>query len=135
MKQFTPPYLLARLAIGVSLFGHGLVRIPILDQFSAEMVQSFRFSMLPPDAVVIFSYVLPFVELIIGALIITGLFMKEALIVAGVVMAMLIFGTTTIQKWDNIQLQLMHVLFIIILLAFCDQCNAFSLDKLRREKA
>jgi hypothetical protein len=35
MFNYSIPFLLARLAIGTSFFGHGLVRIPILSSYES----------------------------------------------------------------------------------------------------
>ena len=89
----TYSYLILRFAIAASMFGHGLVRMPKLSGFSAWMVKSFEHSMLPPALVIPFSYALPFGELITGLLLLLGLFTKQALLLGGVIMVMLIFGT------------------------------------------
>lgn len=67
-------FLLLRLGIGISMFGHGLVRLPKLNAFSQWMVGSFAKSMLPAELVRPFSMVLPFAELAIGFLLLIGLF-------------------------------------------------------------
>lgn len=76
-------YLLLRLAIGASMFGHGLVRLPKLNAFSDWMVGSFEKSILPQALVVPFSYVLPIAEFTVGLLLILGLFTRQALIGGG----------------------------------------------------
>lgn len=120
-------FLLLRLAIGVSLFGHGLVRMPKLGGFSQWMVNSFKDSMLPDFIVLPFSYILPFLELIIGFLIIIGLFTKQALVAGAVVMIALIFGSTLIESWEALPVQLIHVAFLAGLLHFSN-ANAYSVD-------
>jgi thiosulfate dehydrogenase [quinone] large subunit len=40
-------YLLVRLTIGASLFGHGLVRMPKLAAFHAQLMGDFTKSMVP----------------------------------------------------------------------------------------
>lgn len=72
----TITFLLLRLAIGASMFGHGLVRLPKLNAFSQWMTGNFEKSMLPGALVVPFSYILPVAEFLIGLLIIAGLFYK-----------------------------------------------------------
>ena len=42
-------YLLVRLTIGASLFGHGLVRLPKLGAFHAQLMGEFKTSILPAD--------------------------------------------------------------------------------------
>ena len=55
-------YLLTRLAVGVSLFGHGLQRLPRLDKFGHGMPAGSANSILPAFAVLGFGYLLPFAE-------------------------------------------------------------------------
>ncbi|MBV7529563.1 DoxX family membrane protein [Chitinophaga sp. sic0106] len=111
-------YLLLRLAVAASMFGHGLVRLPKLHGFSSWMVGSFEKSMLPAVLVVPFSYILPIAEFIIGLLLLAGLFTRPALIAGALVMTALIFGSSMIESWDYIPSQLIHVAFFAILLQF-----------------
>jgi thiosulfate dehydrogenase (quinone) large subunit len=124
-------YVLARLAIGISLFGHGLVRLPKLAGFSAWMVSLFEKSLLPSVLVVPFSYALPVLEFGIGLLLIFGLFTKQVLYAGSAVMLSLMFGTTMIENWDALPSQLIHLAFLSVLLHFADS-NALALDKLRK---
>lgn len=126
-------FFLARLAIGVSMFGHGLVRLFKLNGFSAWMVHSFEKSILPETAVVIFSRVLPFAEFLTGLLLVLGLFTETALKAGAVIMIMLLFGTTLIENWDSIPTQLIHVAFFVVLLSSI-QYNQFSVDRLLKNK-
>jgi len=130
MSKYSQSFLLARIAVGISLFGHGLVRIPILSSFSGWMIGQFEKSILPHELVTAFSYVLPFAELLIGLFILVGLFSRQSLIAGALLMIILVFGSTTIQQWDAIPSQLIHVSMITVLLAFVDQENTFALDKL-----
>jgi thiosulfate dehydrogenase (quinone) large subunit len=120
-------FVLLRLAVGVSMFGHGLVRLPKLDKFSAWMMTSFEKSILPTAIVKPFSYVLPFAEFFTGLLLILGLFTRGALVAGCIVMIILIFGATTIESWDAIPTQLIHAAFFAVLLSHL-QYNGWSLD-------
>jgi len=122
-------FLLLRLAIGASMFGHGLVRLPKLAGFSSWMVGSFEKSMLPLSLVRPFSYALPILEFTVGLLLITGLFTKVSLIAGALIMVALIFGTTLIENWDAITSQLIHAAFFAVLLQFV-QYNTYALDGL-----
>lgn len=122
-------FLLLRLAIGASMLGHGLVRLPKLAAFSAWMTGQFGKSMLPSALIKPFSYVLPLAELLIGILLVCGLFTRVSLIGGGVVMVMLIFGTSMIENWEAIPSQLIHAAFFVGLLYFL-QYNRLSLDHL-----
>lgn len=125
----TISYLLLRMAIGISFLGHGLVRIPKLQTFSSWMVGNFRQSILPEALVLPFSYVLPIAEFIVGLLVLTGLFTKYSLVAGGVVMLLLLLGTTLIENWDAIPSQMIHIALLAVLLQFLDT-NAFTLDHL-----
>ena len=122
-------YLLLRLAIGASMFGHGLVRLPKLTAFSNWMVSSFENSMLPKSLVLPFSYALPIAEFLIGFLLIFGLFTKPALVAGGIVMVVLVFGTTLIENWGALPAQLIHIAFFALLLHFLST-NSMALDGL-----
>ena len=121
-------YFILRSGIGLSMFGNGFVRIFKLNAFSAWMTGQFEKSMLPQMLVTPFSYILPFLELIAGALLILGLLTKQALLLGSIVMLMLIFGTTMIENWDALPSQLIHIAFFTVLLQFIGS-NSFCLDR------
>lgn len=122
-------YLLLRLVAGVSLFGHGLVRLPKLTGFSQWMTSTFVKSMLPQNLVTPFSYMLPIAEFIIGLLLLLGLFSNKAILAGIIVMLLLIFGTCMIENWEALPSQIIHALVLILLLQFIAS-NNISLDKL-----
>ncbi|SHI84798.1 DoxX family membrane protein [Pseudozobellia thermophila] len=120
-------YLILRLAIGLSMFGHGLVRLPKLSGFSKWMVKSFEGSMLPEIIVTPFSYALPVLELCVGLLLLIGLFTRQAILLGALIMLMLIFGTTLIENWAILPSQLIHVAFFVVLLNYVKD-NTWALD-------
>jgi thiosulfate dehydrogenase (quinone) large subunit len=122
-------YLLSRLAIGLSFFGHGLVRLPKLAGFSHWMVGQFSKSYLPDALVVPFSYILPFAELMAGLMIILGLSTRQGLLLAGAISLMLIFGTTLIENWEALPSQLIHVAFLSLLIAYIPH-NSYAVDQI-----
>jgi len=126
-------YLLGRLAIGLSFFGHGLVRLPKLAGFSNWMTGQFSKSFLPETLVLPFSYILPFAEFIAGIMIILGLFTRLGLIFAGFISLTLIFGTTVIENWDALPSQLIHVAFLAALLALLPH-NRFAVDHIIKKQ-
>lgn len=132
MINNTIAFLLLRLAIGASMFGHGLVRLPKLDKFSGWMVGSFEDSMLPSALVTPFSYALPIAEFLIGLLLIIGLMTRQSLIAGGIVMILLILGTTLIENWEALVSQLLHVAFFAILLSNISY-NSYAIDKLLKK--
>ena len=133
MENFKYGYFAARLPIGLSFFGHGLVRLPKLDGFGQWMVKTMEPSMLPVEMVRPFSYVLPVLELAIGLLVIIGLFTRYALLAGIFVMSALIFGSTTIENWDAITGQLVHAAYFAVLLYFIGH-NTFAIDEIFRKR-
>lgn len=125
----TNSFLVLRLAIGASILGHGLVRLPKLQAFSHWMVGSFAKSILPQALIIPFSYILPIAEFIIGLLLVTGLFTKPALIGGSLVMIILIFGTCAIENWEVLPSQLIHIAFFALLLQFISS-NTWAIDNL-----
>ncbi|GAB1811054.1 DoxX family protein [Mycobacterium sp. MUNTM1] len=122
-------YLLARLTIGASLFGHGLVRLPKLAAFHAQMMGEFSTSMLPTIAVSACSYALPFAELITGALLLAGALTRGAAVAGALLMIVLVLGATSIEHFTVIGEQLVHALFLVGVIAFRGH-NRYSVDRL-----
>ncbi|RWX03582.1 DoxX family protein [Flavobacterium cerinum] len=122
-------FLIIRLAVGVSMLGHGLVRLPKLTAFSEWMIDSFRNSMLPQQIVMPFSYVLPVAEFTIGIMLILGLFIKRVGLAGGFVMVLLVFGSCLTENWEAVPSQLIHAAFFAVLIHFIRN-NSFALDNL-----
>lgn len=127
-------YFILRLALGINILTHGLVRLPHLDEFASTMVSSFENTFLPLPMVEGFAYVLPFLETIIGALIIVGLFSRQVLFLGGLLMAFLIFGTCLEQDWAVASRQMVYILFYYFLLVNREEYNYFSLDELKEDE-
>jgi len=123
----TTVFLLLRTGIAISMFGHGLVRLPKLAAFSQWMVGSFEKSILPKALVIPFSYALPITEFAVGLLLLTGLFTKPALLICSLVILVLLFGTAMIENWEAIPSQLLHLLICAVLLQFAES-NTWALD-------
>ncbi len=123
---------MARLSVGMSMFGHGFIRLTKLTTFSNGMVASFQKSLLPDALVTPFSYALPFAEFGVGLLLLIGLFTKQACVAGGIVMIMLIFGTSMVEKWENIPSMLIHMAFFVVLLHFVGS-NCYAVDNIRRK--
>ncbi|TWV93024.1 DoxX family protein [Chitinophaga pinensis] len=132
MINNTTSFLLLRLAIGASMFGHGLVRLPKLDKFSAWMVGSFKDAMLPSALVTPFSYALPIAEFLIGTLLIVGLLTRQALVAGGIVMILLILGATMIENWEALVSQLLHAVIFAVLLSSIS-FNSYAVDNLLKK--
>tara|TARA_R110002111_G_C5955656_1_gene368952 strand:+ start:154 stop:540 length:387 start_codon:yes stop_codon:yes gene_type:complete len=121
-------YVFIRLGIGISMLGHGLVRIPKLTAFSEGMLNNFKDSLLPNFMLIPFTYALPFVEFLIGFLLILGWQTKNAAVIGGVLMLILIGGTSLIENWGALPSQMIHLLFFVLVYEF-NQSNTLALDK------
>jgi thiosulfate dehydrogenase [quinone] large subunit len=120
-------YLLARLPIAVSMFGHGLERIPKLHGFSNHLADQFSKSILPDAMVTPFSYILPFLELLTGLFLILGLLTRFTCILGVFIMLALIFGSSLIEQWANVFTQIIYGGYFALLYYFAVY-NRYSVD-------
>ena len=86
---------------------------------------------LPSVLVLPFAYMLPFAEITLGALLIFGLFCSEALVLAGLLMVLLTFGTLMEPSPETVAHNVLFALVIFVLLLFTEY-NRFSLDDFRK---
>lgn len=113
MRDFKTAFFFLKLPIAVSLIGHGLVRLPKLVTFSNWMVTSMENSILPKVLITPFSYVLPFMEAIIGLALFFGFQIKYTLFAGLVLMSILILGSCSIENWNAIEAQLVHAIYLL----------------------
>jgi thiosulfate dehydrogenase [quinone] large subunit len=132
MTRESTTYLLVRLPIGMSFLGHGLQRLPILTKFSNGMMTSFGKSFIPGALVLPFSFGLPFVELLLGILLLLGLFTRFATVLGVITMLALIFGSTSLGQWDGVFIQLMYSAYLVLLCYFLPY-NTVSIDGWRNK--
>lgn len=126
-RDRTLAYLLLRLVVGASLFGHGLVRLPKLSAFHGQLISEFKTSILPEILVSPIGYALPFIELALGVLLLAGALTRAAAITGGLVMIVLVFGSTSIEHFAVIGEQLIHASLLAVLLVF-RRHNTYSVD-------
>ena len=129
MRQYKWAYLMARLPIAMSMFGHGLIRLPKLENFSIGMVTEFGKTFLPDWIVQPFSYALPFAELLTGILLLLGWFTRFGLFLGAAVMLILIFGSSVIEEWQNVAIQMFYGIYFAGLFLFIGH-NGYSVDGL-----
>jgi len=122
-------YLLARLPIGMSMFGHGFDRIPKLQAFSTHMAGQFNKTIIPVSLVSFLGQVLPFLELLTGILLLLGLFTRLGCILGVVLMVALIFGSSVLEQWENVFTQIIYGAYFALLYYFADY-NKYSIDSL-----
>jgi thiosulfate dehydrogenase [quinone] large subunit len=120
-------YTTLRLAMGMSMLMHGLGRLPKATAFTEATVKMFASSPLPPFAVTAFARVTPPVETLIGVLVFFGIATRFGLTLGGLWMVALTFGSTLIEKYDIVGIQLVYSLIFFVLLQFLEQ-NALSID-------
>jgi thiosulfate dehydrogenase [quinone] large subunit len=128
MKEKNIAYSLIRVIIGVSMLGHGLVRIPKIVKFSEGLVSKFADSMIPEIVIAPFGYALTIAEFLIGLFLVMGLFTKKAALAGIVVMISLVLGSTLIENWSVLNSQLIHAAFFAFLIWFLP-LNYYSLDR------
>ena len=129
MRSEPTTYLLARLPIAMSMFGHGLIRLTKLQAFSEGMVKEFSKSPLPELMVIPFSYALPCVEFLIGTFLLVGLYTRKMAIAGVVLMIVLIFGSSVVEQWNNIFSQLFYAVYFAFLFRYAGY-DYYSVDRL-----
>lgn len=113
--------LVIRIGLGINMLMHGLVRIPKLNAFVAKTGASFANTFMPPLLTKAFLFTLPFVELVIGILILVGgQFGRWGYLLGGVLISVLLFGTTLKEDWDGAGNQLIYVVAFYLALRGLD---------------
>ncbi len=109
-----------RLPIAMSFLGHGLVRLPKLHAFANGMAEQFVDTPIPNGLVLGFGYLLVLAEFITGIWLISGRWLNQALITGLVIMTVLIFGSSLIENWNAVSVQLIHSIYLGALLYIGD---------------
>ena len=122
-------YAIFRLTFGVNICFRGVARIFVLglDNFGAGMMKQFSVTAFPLAFVDVFAHTLPWIETAIGIMLILGLGTRYALIIGGLMMTCLTFGTMFLQNFDLAWLQLTYAIAFFLLLA-ARAWNTISLD-------
>ncbi len=125
-------YALLRIALGVNFAGHGLIRIYNgVGTFATTTAEHMAKSPLPHSFTYAFSYVIPFLEAILGFTLILGVFTRISLVCGAVFMMALTIGVTANQQWDVSSQQLLYSV-VFFLLLFLIEHNALALDNYLR---
>ncbi len=125
-------YLILRLTMGVNMFTHGVARLLDLEKFNMWMIGQFSDTILPEFLVSLSSYMIPFAELIIGVLLILGLFTSRALLLGALLITVLVFGSGLQENWNVMSSQMIYAIFFFIL-SYLIELNRFSLDRIREK--
>jgi thiosulfate dehydrogenase [quinone] large subunit len=118
-----------RLALGINELMHGVSRLFIgsLSAFLTFTQTQFENTPLPVWQVRAFATVVPIAELVIGVLLILGLWTRWALAVAAVLMLGIIFGTAMRGDWQIVFLQMFYSLLYSVMLIW-RRYDAWSVD-------
>ena len=121
-------YAILRITLGVNIGLRGMVRIAHGPAaFAQGIVKQMEATILPASLVYAFAATLVWVESAVGILLILGLQTRLALIVGGLMMTLLMFGTMQIENFQNAWLQLTYALVFFVVLAL-RSWNLISLD-------
>jgi len=129
-------YALIRFTFGVNIMMRGIVRIALgLPAFQGYMLAQFKDVPVMPQAFLTsFASVLPFVETLIGFLILVGFQTRSALIAGSLMITALTFGTMLRSDFTIAWLQLEYALIFFLLLAL-RSWNVISIDGMMRSKS
>jgi thiosulfate dehydrogenase [quinone] large subunit len=126
-------YTILRVSFGANIMLHGVSRILMGHAaFLAYLTHYFeKASYVPVSMLSLFATVQPWVELILGLLLMIGLATRFSLIAGALVIMCLVFGTNLAQDWLVSGLQLIYAFLYYYLLVHLDQ-NRYSIDGLRK---
>ncbi|MGC8550288.1 MAG: MauE/DoxX family redox-associated membrane protein [Acidobacteriaceae bacterium] len=113
---------------------HGITRLWAgASIFAQHLVQQLTHSPLPEILIRSFGYALPWLEAGIGILILLGLATRPALIAGASLMVVLTFGSSFLQDWNVMGLQLIYAVVYFLLLIFIPN-NHWSVDTLLTQR-
>ena len=127
--------MLLRLSLGTLFF------VAALNKFLGEggasgasrwIIGEFRETYLPWFLVAPFAYVLPYVEIVLGALLILGLFTRWALTFCGLLLISLAMGKAVTHDYATVSQNLNYVLLAAAGLWFASRDNPYALDAVLR---
>ena len=125
-------YLLLRLTVGLVFFFYGFNKLMGgLSGFAAGMTERMADTPLPGILITPFAYLLPFAELIVGTLLVLGLFTRGALVAAALLMAALTVGVVLEPSPPTVAANVNYALVIFVLL-WLSEFDGYSLDAMRQ---
>jgi thiosulfate dehydrogenase [quinone] large subunit len=123
-----------RLTLGINIGLHGVQRFPQLATFARGVIKGFD-DVLPAALVTPYAYAIPYVEALLGVLLIVGIAQRWTLAAGALVMASLTFGTALRGQHDILAQQLVYEFVYAALLATLTwdrfSLDAFALSKRR----
>jgi uncharacterized membrane protein YphA (DoxX/SURF4 family) len=134
MNQRETAYGLLRVTMGVIFLFYGVGKfMGGLGIFVGSMNQRFS-GKLPAVMVMPFAYILPFGEVAAGLLILLGLFTRVGLVISGLLLIGLTFGTVMLGDAPTVGHNLQYALVNFVLLWLVD-LNRYSLDAVFARRA
>ena len=125
-----------RIALGINELLHGVTRIFMgagLSGFLAFAQNQFKDAPLPAWQVTSFATVVPICELLIGVLLLLGLWTRWTLVLAAVLMWGIIFGTAMRGDWQLVFLQMFYSLLYALMLMW-RRYDVWSVDAVMARK-
>ena len=126
-------YALLRATFGVLFLFYGIGKFMRgLGNFAGSMQQRFA-GKLPMALVMPFGYSLPFIEVLVGILLVLGLFNSITLVLSGFLLMALTFGMVILGDTPTVANNLLYVLINFVLLYLAEQ-NNYSVDRVMSKK-
>ena len=124
-------YAILRVALGVAFLFYGIHKFQTGVGATMEMMtRQFERTFLPGLLVKGFGAALPSIEVVVGLLLVLGLFTRVALVVAGLVMIALTAGLAILGNAPTVASNLLFLIVIWVLLSHGED-DALGLDTLR----
>lgn len=127
--------LFLRVGIGLLFFFAGLnkfLREGGAAGVAESMMERFADTFLPQFLLAPYVYVLPYAELLFGALLIVGLFSRPAILFTCALLVSLAFGLFVDKNGDTAAKVMNYLLISSVALWFISRDNRYSLDSLRK---
>lgn len=121
-------YGLFRWVLGLNFFMHGAVRIfGDYQGFVNWVGNTYQGTILAGGPAEMYAWVIPWIELVLGGLLMSGFLTRTALCGGMLFMGSLVFGMTLRQNWDTVAYQMIYCIALYLLLHH-HRFNLLSID-------
>ncbi|MDG2316684.1 MAG: DoxX family protein [Gammaproteobacteria bacterium] len=123
-------YFFMRILLGINLFFHGFMRIIQtggVAVWEEPMAATFESTFLPMTLVHVFLNLIPYIEVVLGAMTLLGFYTRWALLAGISFYVVLMFGHTVRQNWGGVHIVMHYGFYYWVLLALIGQ-NWLALD-------
>jgi thiosulfate dehydrogenase (quinone) large subunit len=117
---------LGRWTLGVIFLFYGIGKLPDVAGFASMLAVQFEKTWLPQWSVTVFGYILPFLEVTVGALLIIGLARNAVLFATGLLLIALTFGQVILQQPPVVFYNTVY-LFLCAALLFLDDFDRWTI--------